>query len=79
MDLRAGKTLNEDQQQAITNFDNVAANLELVRELSQQFSAIQSDHNRQMKKQTKREHAEKQQEEIKKVKEILKIQASMMG
>ncbi|KAK4291535.1 hypothetical protein Pmani_035645 [Petrolisthes manimaculis] len=74
VDLRAGKALNEDQQQAVNNYDNVVANLELVRELSQQFASILTDHNKQMKKQLKREQAEKQQEEISKIKEILKIQ-----
>ncbi|XP_071540399.1 uncharacterized protein [Panulirus ornatus] len=74
LDIRAGKELNQDQQQAVRNYDCVLANLELMRELSQQFSNIVTDHNKIMKKQLKREQIEKQQEEINKVKEILKVQ-----
>lgn len=74
VDLRAGKELNEDQQQAVGNYDCVLGNLELIRELNQQFAGILTDHNKMLKKQMKKEQIEKQQEEINKVKEILKIQ-----
>ncbi|KAG0720278.1 Caprin-1 [Chionoecetes opilio] len=74
VDLQAGKVLNEDQQQAVANYDRVLGNLEGVRELNQQFGAILTDHNKYMKKQAKREQVEKQQEEISKVKEIFKFQ-----
>ncbi|XP_042220888.1 caprin-1-like [Homarus americanus] len=74
VDLEAGKELNEDQQQAVENYDCVVANLELMRDLSTQFGTILTDHNKVMKKQMKKEQIEKQQAEIIKVKEILKIQ-----
>ncbi|KAK8740475.1 hypothetical protein OTU49_002929 [Cherax quadricarinatus] len=74
VDLRAGKELNEDQQQAVGNYDCVLANLELIRELNQQFASIQTEHSKMLKRQMKKEQIERQQEEINKVKEILKIQ-----
>lgn len=73
-DLAAGKELNGDQQQAVANYECVLANLELMREMTQQFGSILTEHNKMMKKQMKREQIEKQQEEINKVKEILKVQ-----
>lgn len=76
MDLQAGKQLNEDQQQAVANYDRVLGNLEVVRELNQQFGVILAEHNKFMKKQAKREQIERQQEEISKVKDILKFQVS---
>lgn len=74
VDIRAGKKLNEDQQLAIQNYDNVLANLDLMRELSQQCSNIVSEHNKVSKRQLKREQQERFQEEVNRVKEILKIQ-----
>ncbi|XP_045115348.1 caprin-1-like isoform X2 [Portunus trituberculatus] len=74
VDLQAGKQLNDDQQQAVANYDRVLGNLEVVRELNQQFGVILAEHNKFMKKQAKREQIERQQEEISKVKEILKFQ-----
>lgn len=79
VDLRAGKELNEDQQQAVGNYDCVLGNLELIRELNQQFAGILTDHNKMLKKQMKKEQIEKQQEEINKVKEILKIQVQYVN
>lgn len=76
MDLQAGKQLNDDQQQAVANYDRVLGNLEVVRELNQQFGVILAEHNKFMKKQAKREQLERQQEEISKMKEILKFQVS---
>lgn len=74
MDLQAGKQLNEDQQQAVANYDRVLGNLEVVRELNQQFTAILTDHNKLMKKQAKREQLERQQEDINKMKDVFKFQ-----
>ncbi|KAK7073303.1 positive regulation of dendritic spine morphogenesis [Halocaridina rubra] len=73
-DLQAGKDLNDDQRLAVQSFDSVLANLELMREMNQHFNAIHSDHNKQVKKQMKRDAFEKQVEDINRIKEILKIQ-----
>ncbi|XP_050701655.1 caprin-1-like isoform X1 [Eriocheir sinensis] len=77
VDLQAGKQLNEDQQQAVANYDRVLGNLEVVRELNQQFTAILTDHNKLMKKQAKREQLEKQQEDINKMKDVFKFQEAL--
>lgn len=77
MDLQAGKQLNEDQQQAVANYDRVLGNLEVVRELNQQFAAILADHNKLMKKQAKREQLERQQEDINKMRDVFKFQVSI--
>jgi len=74
VDLRAGKTLNEDQQTAVANYEQVLGSLEMARELTAHFSGMWTENQKQVKKQLKKEHQEKLQEELERVKEILKIQ-----
>ncbi|CAL4139861.1 unnamed protein product, partial [Meganyctiphanes norvegica] len=76
VDLRAGKTLNEDQQTAVANYEQVLGSLEMARELTAHFSGMWTENQKQVKKQLKKEHQEKLQEELERVKEILKIQVS---
>ncbi|XP_076043050.1 cell cycle associated protein caprin family member isoform X2 [Oratosquilla oratoria] len=72
--LHEGKFLNEDQQQAVEAYDIVVATLEYAKELSQQFTCIASETARLNKKQLKREQQEKAQEELEKIKEVLRVQ-----
>jgi len=74
VDLRAGKQLNEDQQTAVANYEQVLGNLEMAKELSTHFAGMWTDRQKEIKKQLKREHQERVQDELDKVKEILKVQ-----
>lgn len=71
---KAGKELNEDQQQAIKRYDEVLRQLDLVRDLHKQFTQISTDSAKQLKKQAKREALERQQYEISRYRELLRIQ-----
>jgi len=74
VDLRAGKTLNEDQQTAVANYEQVLGSLDMAKELATHFAGMWTERQKEIKKQLKKEHQERVQDELEKFKEILKIQ-----
>lgn len=73
-DAKKGKELNEDQLEAVGRYDAVVQNLEFARELQKQFLSIQAEAEKLLKKQLKRETHERQQQEIRRIKELLAVQ-----
>lgn len=72
--LDEGKELIADQKLAVASFDSVLANLELMRDMSQHFNSVMSDHQKQIKKQAKIDLLLKEAEDVNRIKEVLKIQ-----
>jgi len=69
-----GADLNPDQVEAISRYDQVLQNLELSREFQKQFTDTLTATEKLWKKQQKREKIERQQEEQKRVQELLMVQ-----
>jgi len=74
VDLRAGKTLNDDQLTAVANYEQVLGSLEMAKELSKHFAGMWTERQKEIKKQLKKEQQERIHDELEKIKEILKIQ-----
>lgn len=72
--FKKGEELNEDQREAVSRFEEVVKNLEFAKELQKQFLSIQVEAEKLLKKQLKRETHERQQQEIRRIKELLAIQ-----
>ncbi|KAK2146087.1 hypothetical protein LSH36_634g00074 [Paralvinella palmiformis] len=70
----SGETLNPDQAEAITKYDGVIQNLEFARELQKQFQTISNELEKAMKKKAKRDKIERQEHEISRIRELLKLQ-----
>ncbi|KAL4224651.1 positive regulation of dendritic spine morphogenesis [Mactra antiquata] len=70
----SGAELEKDQQIAVDKYGEVVQNLEFARELQKQFQGINTDNEKVLKKQAKREKLEKQIQDIKRVKEVLQLQ-----
>ncbi|KAL5007767.1 hypothetical protein ScPMuIL_016573 [Solemya velum] len=69
-----GEELNSDQKEAVNKYGEVITSLELTRELHKQFLQINTEAEKLLKKQAKREKAERQAQEIKRIQELLKLQ-----
>jgi len=69
-----GKPLNDDQQQAVSKYDEVLVSLDLVRDLSSQLNKLAVDESKDRKKSMKREQAEKAKADLAKVCYLLKVQ-----
>lgn len=69
-----GRELNVDQTRALSKYDGVTLSLEVARELYKQIDRIATDAVKQQKKLARKEAAERTQQEIEKVKEVLLTQ-----
>ncbi|XP_031568030.1 caprin-1-like [Actinia tenebrosa] len=76
-----GMKLNEDQMGAIANLAVVEMNLEMAKDLHKQFQQLYADHQKQMKKQARREQVASQaaqhSSDVAKVEEVLELQSFM--
>lgn len=73
-DIQAkGETLNDDQLNAISRYDEVIRTLELARELEKQFIQLANDAMKQQKKQLKKEQIEREEAIKEKLKEANKV------
>jgi caprin-1 len=59
---RKGATLNEDQLQAVSKYDEVIRTLELTREMEKQFVGLANDTMKQQKKQMKKDQIVREEE-----------------
>jgi len=73
-DKRKGKVLNDDQNAAVSKYEEVIGNLEFARELTTQFKAMAVEEEKSRKKQLKKELQERNTSEIKKIASTLEIQ-----
>ncbi|XP_023218822.1 caprin-1-like isoform X1 [Centruroides sculpturatus] len=73
-DHKNGKELNEDQKNAIKKYDLVVELLEFAKELQKSFNGVVHECVKLQKKAAKREQAERQQQEIQRIKELLLLQ-----
>ncbi|BFZ05109.1 hypothetical protein BsWGS_08148 [Bradybaena similaris] len=71
---RKGTKLEKEQENSLQQYEQVTHDLEFARELHKQFGQIIQEHEKMMKKQAKREKAERQALEIKRISEILQLQ-----
>ncbi|ESN90255.1 hypothetical protein HELRODRAFT_194645 [Helobdella robusta] len=71
---KEGGILDKDQQEAISKYDCVVQNLEFSKDIQKQFQAISADSEKVLRKQAKRDKIERQNQEISRFKEILKLQ-----
>ncbi|CAH1786664.1 unnamed protein product [Owenia fusiformis] len=69
-----GEILNKDQEDAVGKYESVTQNLEFAKELQKQFLQISADIEKQNRKQKKRDAMERQNVELRRVKEMLQIQ-----
>jgi len=72
--LKQGETLNQDQQEAVDQYEVVDKTLLFARELSKQFTQLSAELEKQKRKQQKREQIERSNHEMKRIGEILKLQ-----
>lgn len=70
----SGVVLEKDQQIAVDKYSEVEQNLIFAQELQKQFAAISADAEKFNKKQAKKERLERQAAELKRVKEMLRVQ-----
>lgn len=70
----SGTTLEKDQQLAIEKYGEVIQNLEFARELQKHFTALAQEADRYVKKQAKKEKADRQGMEVKRIGDILRYQ-----
>jgi len=71
---QSGVKLNEDQKASVSQYNNVIVTLEFSKDLAKQFSAISLEAEKLLRKQAKREGHERQQSEIRRIKELLAVQ-----
>lgn len=76
---KKGKELNGDQLAAVSKYDEVIQTLEFAKDLSKQFNILAVDTGKQLKKQQRKEQAERLQQEQNRIKEILIVQVSIVG
>ncbi|XP_013088854.2 caprin-1-like isoform X1 [Biomphalaria glabrata] len=72
---KKGTKLEKEQEVSLNQYEQVAHDLEFARELHKQFLQIYTEHEKMAKKQAKREKAERQALEIKRISEILQLQS----
>ncbi|KAH9496414.1 Caprin-1 [Bulinus truncatus] len=72
---RKGTKLEKEQEVSLNQYEQVAHDLEFARELHKQFLQIYQEHEKMAKKQAKRDKAERQAMEIKRIGEILQLQS----
>lgn len=72
---KKGTKLEKEQENSLQQYEQVTHDLEFARELHKQFLQINQEHEKMMKKQAKREKAERQALEIKRISEILQVQS----
>ncbi|GAB1599836.1 caprin-1-like isoform X2 [Argonauta hians] len=72
--LAEGVSLEKDQMEAINKYGDVACNLELAKELLKQFMALTQDAEKLLKKQMKKDRADRIVNEHKRLKQVLLIQ-----
>ncbi|KAK3750919.1 hypothetical protein RRG08_029836 [Elysia crispata] len=72
---KKGTKLEKEQEVSLHQYEQVTHDLEFARELHKQFQQIYTEHEKMAKKQAKREKAERQAQEIKRVSEILQLQS----
>lgn len=69
LDVKNGKELNEDQKIAVSKYEEVDSQLNLMRDLYKSSQTVIQESTRQQKKLAKREHLERQQHEIQRLQE----------
>ncbi|RUS81922.1 hypothetical protein EGW08_010308 [Elysia chlorotica] len=74
---KKGTKLEKEQEVSLHQYEQVTHDLEFARELHKQFQQIYTEHEKMAKKQAKREKAERQTQEIKRVSEILQLQSML--
>jgi len=72
-----GTKLEKEQESSLKQYDQVSHDLEFARELHKQFLSINSEHEKILKKQAKRDKMALQSAEIKRVGEILHLQSTL--
>ncbi|XP_012939327.1 caprin-1 [Aplysia californica] len=72
-----GSKLEKEQEISLHQYEQVTHDLEFAKELHKQFLCIHQEHEKMVKKQAKREKAERQAVEIKRVSEILQLQCTL--
>lgn len=72
--LAEGAVLEKDQLDAVNKYNDVSCNLEFAKELLKQFMALTQDAEKLMKRQMKKERAERILNEHKRLKQVLLIQ-----
>uniref|UniRef100_A0A0B6ZBB6 Caprin-1 dimerization domain-containing protein n=1 Tax=Arion vulgaris TaxID=1028688 RepID=A0A0B6ZBB6_9EUPU len=72
---KKGTKLEKEQENSLQQYEQVTHDLEFARELHKQFLQINQEHEKMMKKQAKRDKAERQALEIKRISEILQLQS----
>lgn len=72
--LAEGAILEKDQLEAVNKYNDVSCNLEFAKELLKQFMALTQDAEKLMKRQMKKERAERILNEHKRLKQVLLIQ-----
>lgn len=73
-DKEKGKVLNDDQNVAVSKYDEVIGNLEFARELTTQFKSMAIEEEKARKKLLKKELQERHLNEIRKIASTLEIQ-----
>ncbi|XP_015593430.1 caprin homolog [Cephus cinctus] len=74
-----GKELDQDQKRAVAKYDEVQQTLDITRELCKQIIVIANDAAKQQKKQARKEAAERMQQDIAKIREVLIIQDVLLS
>ncbi|XP_064600396.1 caprin-1-like [Liolophura sinensis] len=72
-----GNQLEKDQEEAIAHYTEVIQNLEFAKDLQKQYVTICVDSEKILKKQAKREKAERQLVEVKRFRELLQLQGML--
>lgn len=75
-ELAKGRSLVEDQQQAVLRYNEVVANLDLTREFITAFDKIAVETSKEEKKRKQKEAADKQQQDIARLKEVFTFQVT---
>lgn len=70
---KSGKDLQCEQLEAVAKYDAVIAHLEFAKELSKQLATLATESAKNLKKQARKEAAERAQQELARTKEILII------
>ncbi|XP_014213219.1 caprin homolog isoform X2 [Copidosoma floridanum] len=77
--VKNGGELNSDQKTAVAKYDEVQQTLDITKDLYKAINTIATDAIKQQKKLARKEAAERMQQDIAKVREVLLIQDTLMN
>jgi caprin-1 len=81
--LNKGEKLDKDQKEAVDKYESVIANLEFARELQKLYQGMSDEADKlaekASKKQAKKEKLERQQQELDRLSDVLKLQSLMLS